>query len=186
VRGQAFGGELSLRRSLTKRITGWVSYTLSRSTREAAPPNDLDSTTRVTIPSDFDRTHVVSALASVDLGASWRAGARVVAYSGLPYSNTRFYVPVPPFNAERMPAFYRIDLRVEKQWHLGRIGALGKLGEHPTISLVFEGMNVTLNKEVLGVHCAPTATQAPGAVDSCTYQTLGPVTVPSVGVEGIF
>ncbi len=175
VRGQAFGGELSVRRSLTKRLTGWVSYTLSRSTREAPSPEGFGAT--VTIPSAFDRTHVVSALAAYDLGASWRAGARIVAYTGLPYTNTRDYVPVAPYNGARMPAFYRVDVRLEKRW---------RVRERVTLSLVFEGMNVTLTKEVLGMHCAPAAGQAAGSLDACTPQTLGPITVPSVGIEGAF
>jgi len=176
VRGQAFGGELSLRRNLTKRLAGWVSYTLSRSTREARIPELLGESSRVTtMLSSFDRTHVVSALASYDLGARWRAGARVVAYSGLPYTNTRDYLPVAPYDGERMPPFWRIDLRLEKRWSVGDSG---------TIALVFEGMNVTLNKEVLGVHCAPGPGSATGGIDPCTVQTLGPVAVPSIGVEG--
>jgi TonB family protein len=186
VHGEAFGGEFSLRRNLTKRLTGWVSYTVSRSTRETSPPSALGSTAILTIPSSFDRPNVVSALAAYDLGASWRAGVRFVAYSGLPYSNTRFYVPLAPYNGERMPAFYRFDVRLEKRWHLAPISALGTMGAAPTLALVFEGMNVTFNKEVLGEHCAPTANETASGVDPCTPQTLGPVTVPSVGLEGDF
>jgi TonB family protein len=177
VRGQALGGEFMLKRYLTKRLSGWLSYTLSRSTREAPPPNDLGAPSTITMVDAFDRTHVVSAVVAYDLGKHWRAGARFVAYTGLPYSNTRDYVPVAPYNGERMPAFYRFDARLEKRW---------RLGERATIALVFEGMNVTLNKEVLGVHCAPTRGQSPNGLDTCTFQTLGPVSVPSVGVEGFF
>jgi hypothetical protein len=176
VTGYAFGGEFSLRRNLTKRLAGWLSYTLSRSMRDASLPGTLGSGGQTrSILSAFDRTHVVSALASYDLGAHWRAGLRVVAYTGLPYTDTRFYVPIAPYNGERMPAFYRIDVRVEKRWNLGARG---------TIAFVLEGMNVTFHKEVLGVHCAPTANEGPQGVDTCTPQTLGPVAVPSVGVEG--
>ena len=35
VHGQAYGLELLVRRPLSKRLTGWLSYTLSRATREA-------------------------------------------------------------------------------------------------------------------------------------------------------
>ena len=35
VRGRAYGLELLLRRSFSKRLSGWLSYTLSRATREA-------------------------------------------------------------------------------------------------------------------------------------------------------
>jgi TonB-dependent Receptor Plug Domain/Gram-negative bacterial TonB protein C-terminal len=177
VRGQAFGGEFMLRRNLTKRLSGWVSYTLSRSTREGPRPNELSSKDTVTFVDAFDRTHVVSVVVAYDLGRRWRAGARFVAYTGLPYSNTRDFIPLAPYNDQRMPAFYRFDARLEKRW---------RLGERATIALVFEGMNVTLNKEVLGVHCAPTRGQSPNGVDTCTDQTLGPVAVPSVGVEGYF
>lgn len=175
VRGQAFGAELSLKRSFTKRLGGWISYTLSRSTREASAPDYSGAT--VTIPSDFDRTNVLSAVLSYDLGAGWRAGARFVTYTGLPYTSTRDYVPVAPWNGARMPAFYRVDVRLEKRW---------RLGERATLSLVLEGMNVTLDKEVLGEHCAPARGQGPSALDACTPQTLGPITVPSIGVEGFF
>ena len=174
VRGRAFGGELLVRRRFGKRLSGWVSYTLSRSTREA--PDGLGGNTVETL-AGFDRTHVVNLVTSYDLGASWQAGARFLAYTGLPYSDSRDYVPVRPYNDERMPAFYRVDVRLEKRW---RVGAKG------TVALVFEGMNVTLNKEVLGAHCAPGPGKSANGLDPCTFQTLGPVTVPSVGVEGSF
>lgn len=175
VRGRAFGGELLVRRSITRRLSGWIAYTLSRSTREAPLPGGLGVGPVVETLASFDRTHVVNVVASYDLGSSWRAGARLVAYTGLPYSNSRFGIPVPPYDGERMPAFYRIDLRLEKRW---------TVGTSATIALVFEGMNVTLNKEVLAAHCSPTLGQTSTGLDHCTFDTLGPVSVPSVGVEG--
>jgi len=181
VRGRAFGGELIVRASIGKRFSGWASYTLSRSTREASPVTVVgqvgDSIPRGSAETlaTFDRTHVLNLVASYDLGAGWVAGARFVTYTGLPYSNTRDFIPVQPYNSARMPAFYRVDLRLEKRWTLGKRGA---------IALVFEGMNVTLNKEVLGEHCAPAPGGSVNSLDPCTPQTLGPVAVPSVGVEG--
>jgi hypothetical protein len=179
VSGQAFGAELLLKRSLTKRLGGWVSYTLSRSTREVLAPGALGlaGATPGTILSSFDRTHTGSLGLSYSLGAGWRAGARFVAYSGLPYTSTRDYVPVAPYDGARMPAFYRLDVRLEKRW---------RVGDRAAISLVFEGMNVTLTKEVLGEHCAPAPGRGPTALDACTPQTLGPVTVPSIGVEASY
>ena len=182
VRGRAFGGELLLKRSFTRRLSGWIAYTLSRSTREqpadgVPPPAAGPSVPMVETLASFDRTHVVNVVASYDLGRSWRAGARFVAYTGLPYTDTRNFVPVAPYNTERMPAFYRVDLRLEKRWKLARTAA---------IALVFEGMNVTLNKEVLGVQCGPTLGQNSRGLDRCSFETLGPVSIPSVGVEGFF
>jgi TonB dependent receptor/TonB-dependent Receptor Plug Domain len=177
VRGRAFGGELLVRRDLGKRLSGWIAYTLSRSTREAPLSGTLGAGPVVDTLASFDRTHVVNVVASYDLGARWRAGARFVAYTGLPYSNTRFGVPVAPYDGARMPAFYRIDLRLEKRW---------SLGTSSTIALVFEGMNVTLNREVLAAHCSPENGQTAAGLDRCTFDTLGPVSVPSVGVEAFF
>jgi hypothetical protein len=160
---------------LTKRLTGWLSYTLSRSTREAHLPGNPESVVEVETLSEFDRTHVLSLVGAYDLGAGWRAGARFFAYSGLPYTNTRGGEPVLPYNDERMPAFYRIDVRLEKRW---------RLGPRVTIALVFEGMNVTLNKEAVAATCSPTPGESPKGFDTCTFQTVGPISIPSVGVEG--
>ena len=93
--------ELLVRRSLAKRLTGWVSYTLSRSRRQEnfITPSGGDALT--TVPSDYDRTHVLNAVLAADLGRHWRAGARVVFYSGVPYSELAGNVPAPPYNAYR-------------------------------------------------------------------------------------
>src|SRR5207253_2741569 len=75
--GQAIGFELFARRPLTRKLGGFVSYTLSRSLR---------SLSNATFPSAFDRTHVASAALAYDLGKRWRIGTRLVFYSGVPKS----------------------------------------------------------------------------------------------------
>lgn len=189
VRGRSVGFELLVRRSLTAKLTGWVSYTLSRSTRATAVNINGARGTYAEIPSDFDRTHVLNVIGAYDLGRAWRAGARFYFYTGRPYSDRILDVPVPPYNANRMPAFHRFDARLEKRWPLGRAGH---------VSLVFEWLNVTLEKEVTSVKCQPTAegtrTDLRGvqqgrtipreAYDRCTFEAIGPITIPSIGVEG--
>ena len=51
--------------SLSKRIGGFVSYTLSRSVRHVG---------RESFDSAFDRRHVLNAAAAVDLGRGWKLG----------------------------------------------------------------------------------------------------------------
>jgi hypothetical protein len=51
--GRAYGLELLVRRDLTDRFSGWLSYTLSRSER-------LDSGAGEYRPFDFDQTHVLN------------------------------------------------------------------------------------------------------------------------------
>ncbi len=186
VDGRAYGLEVLVRRSLTERFAVWIAYTLSRSERQA---HAYDPRLPVAwIASEYDRTHVLSAVAAYDLGRRWRAGARFFVYSGRPYTHTYENVPVAPYNTERLPGFWRLDLRLEKSWLVGETGR---------IALVFEGINVTLNKEAVDAQCQPRpgirnlgyqgGPLPPGATyDPCTLDELGPITIPSVGVEGSF
>lgn len=152
AQGSAIGFELYLHRRLTKRVGGYLSYTLSRSTRQLAG---------YTFPSAFDRTHVASGALAFDLGQNWRAGARLVFYTGVPKSNSvgGAVAPPPAEHPERDPAFYRVDARLEKRW---------KVGQKAWISFVVEGLNVTLSKETFG------------------NNEIGPVTIPSIGLEAGF
>jgi hypothetical protein len=175
VTGHAYGVELMLRRSLSRRVGGWLSYTLSRSIRDARFITPAGGEDRVTVPSDGDRTHVLNALLSCELGRQWRAGSRVVFYTGVPYSQLQGVVPVPPYNAYRTPSFFRLDLRLEKRWSLGRDASL---------ALVVEGQNVTLSTEAssLALDC----TSGPGMPTQCTHGKVGPIAIPSIGVEAFF
>jgi len=111
----------------------------------------------------FDRTHVVNAAVAYDLGRNWRAGTRVTFYTGLPAAPN----PSDP-GQTRLSPFFRLDLRLEKRWQLSK---------RWWISFVAEWMNVTLSKEAVGTNCT---------LSGCTEVTIGPVTIPSIGVEGGF
>jgi hypothetical protein len=151
--GSGVGFELFVHRRLTKHVGGYVSYTLSRSTRT------LDG---YTFPSSFDRTHVANGALSYDLGRNWRAGTRLVFYTGTPKTTATSNgssTSTPSSHPPRNPAFYRIDIRLEKRW---------SITQRAWVSFVFEVMNVTLNKETFG------STQ------------IGPITIPSIGLEAGF
>jgi TonB-dependent Receptor Plug Domain len=166
--GSAVGAELLVRRRLTRRVGGFLSYTLSRSQRKVGDHH---------FPSGFDRTHVLNAAVAFDLGRSWRAGMRGVLYTGTPRASTlpipgendpNAYVVVVDSYPERMPAFYRLDVRLEKRW---------TFGETTWLSFVFEMLNATLHKETFGYNCSSTG---------CRTEEIGPVTFPSIGVEAGF
>ncbi|HSU40573.1 MAG TPA: TonB-dependent receptor, partial [Polyangiaceae bacterium] len=109
--------------------------------------------------SAFDRTHVGNVALAYDLGRNWRAGARFMFYSGVPKRPDippGLIQPERTTSVEREPGFYRIDLRVEKRWNFKRTGWL---------SLVFEMLNATFHKETVA------------------NTEIGPVTIPSIGVE---
>ncbi|HEX6272454.1 MAG TPA: TonB-dependent receptor [Polyangiaceae bacterium] len=178
VRGHAYGLELLVRRSFTERLSGLLSYTLSRSVREGHFLTLDGSEATHTVPSDFDRTHVLNAVLAYHLGRHWRTGGRFVFYTGVPYSRLTGSVPAPPYNAFRDPAFYRVDVRLEKRWPL----AYGR-----SIAFVFEAINVTLQKEAntLGMDCRGDLTPD-GYTTECVRGEVGPLTIPSVGVEAVF
>jgi hypothetical protein len=150
--GKAYGLELLLKRKLTKKLGGFLSYTLSRSTRT------YDGRSYV---ASFDRTHVGNLAVAYDLGGGWRAGVRLTGYSGLPQRSD-----TGPNG--RLPAFWRLDLRGEKRFRIGKTGYL---------SIVAEWMNATLSKEAVATTCS---------LRGCEAQLFGPITIPSLGIEGGF
>jgi hypothetical protein len=178
VPGRAYGLEFSLRRPLTTRLHGQLSYTLSRSTRKAHFVTLEGREVLATVPSESDRTHVLSAILGFHFGRGWHTGGRFVFYSGSPYSALAGNVPIPPYNDRRTPAFYRIDVRLEKRWSFGRDAA---------IALVLEGQNVTLRKEVIGIGLDCMGELGPtGGTNRCQQSKFGPITIPSIGVEAFF
>jgi len=152
--GEAYGLELFLKRRLTSKLGGFVSYTLSRSLRSFQNRKYVAT---------FDRTHVANAAIAYNLGRNWRAGTRAVFYTGLPKAPD----PTDP-SATRLPPFFRLDLRLEKRWQLSK---------KVWISAVAEWMNATLAKEAVSTTCT---------LAGCEAQTIGPVTIPSLGLEGGF
>jgi hypothetical protein len=168
VDGRSFGVELLLRRALTQRFSGWLSYTLSRTERFLG---------RDTYLSLFDRTHVFSGVALYEFGGGVRAGVRATYYSGRPFLRApvglsaaeQLESGLPPGTTQtRLPDFFRLDLRAEKRW---------TLGDHSWLSLVLEVFNATLSKEAVDLRC-----DALGI--TCTPRYLGPITLPSLGIEG--
>jgi TonB family protein len=155
--GHAYGAELMIRRSLARNVGGFVSYTLSRSTR---------STGKLEGPATTDRTHVLNVALSGNLGHNWRLGGRWLFYSGIPASVVDIHAAQSP---PRTPPFWRLDFKLQKRWYIKSPDAWW--------GVALEVLNTTLNKEVLSGDCVGSA---------CTFQSVGPVTVPSIGAEGAF
>jgi hypothetical protein len=154
--GRSYGIELMLERSLTKKLGGHLAYTLARSERSFG---------RLRAPAPFDRTHVLSGSLAYALGRRWRAGARGSFYTGIPMEVA---YPEAARDPPRTTPFFRLDWRVEKSW---------RVGESSSISLVLEVMNTTFQREALEGSCSAYL---------CKTEEIGPVTVPSIGVEAYF
>ncbi|MEM9695355.1 MAG: TonB-dependent receptor, partial [Myxococcota bacterium] len=136
--GSTKGLEIYIRRSLAKRFGGFVSYTLSRTTRSVG---------RERLVATFDRTHVLNSGVGYNLGGGWKTGLRFSVFSGTPTAP----IPAdsPPGTQLRDPAFYRLDFRAEKRW---------KIAETGFISFVAEMINITLNREVIAGEPLPPVT----------------------------
>ncbi|MCO4746765.1 MAG: TonB-dependent receptor [Proteobacteria bacterium] len=107
----------------TERAVGWISATTSRSVRTKRPGQESKLFA-------FDQPIVLNALGSYQLPKKWRLGARVRYGSGNPYTPVvnRFqlldegrFVPVyGATDSARLPAFYQVDARVDKDWVFDR------------------------------------------------------------------
>ncbi len=164
--GRSSGLELWLQRKLTKRVGALVSYTLSASERVGG---------RQRFASQFDRTHSLNAAVQVDLGAGVAWGARHVVYSGTPTS-TR---PLPEGVPQRLPWFHRWDWRLEKRFSVLRTG---------WVSLIAEIQNSFFADETIAIVCSGDSGPGIGQLGAaaCKPQNIGPVAIPSIGVEGGF
>jgi hypothetical protein len=158
--GTSTGLEISVRRRLSRAVGAILTYSLGRSERS-------DRTGR-TFPSGFDRTHVATAAVTADFTHGFKGGVRQLFYTGAPLLDVR---EDEVLVRKRLPPFYRIDTRFEKRWTLGKTGF---------ISLVVEVLNTFLAQEVLGEDCVVDD----AGRQRCSPSKLGPVTIPSLGLEG--
>ncbi len=120
--GRIYGAELSAKYQ-SEDAFGYVAYTLSRSERR-----DRNEEWRLF---EQDQTHILSLVASYDLGRGWEVGGRFRLVSGNPETpvvgavydaGPGVYRPLwGPINSERSPMFHQLDLRVEKQWQIGDV-----------------------------------------------------------------
>ncbi len=155
--GWARGFELLVQRSFARRLNGYLSYTLAFSRRSVG---------RASGPSLFDRRHVLSAAVGYRFDGGVHVGVRGNFYTGIPADVAYLEAARDP---PRTSPFYRVDLRAEKRWHFGQRGAYW--------ALVLEVLNLTLHEEALGKRCN---------AYRCREDEIGPVTIPSLGVEMFF
>jgi hypothetical protein len=169
VDGRTYGLEVLVQRPFGERLSGWLAYTLSRAERWIGNALYL---------SPVDRPHVLSGVLSYDFGSQIRAGVRATFYSGRPdfpsfyfgAQNSEFAFGPGQIAQHRLLPFYRIDVKAEKRW---------SLGGRRWIAVVFDFFNATLSKEAIGFRCDITS-------GLCTARDVGPITLPSLGLEGGF
>lgn len=122
-KGRIYGLEVLGRLQPVGRLSGFVAYTLSRSER-----NDENGAGYRLF--DYDQTHILTMSGNLSLGAGFTFGSTFRLVSGNPrtpvvsslyQANRDVYLPVyGATNSSRDPKFYRLDVRIEKRWLLGR------------------------------------------------------------------
>jgi hypothetical protein len=112
--GRAYGAELYIKKNKGK-ITGWVSYTLSKTERLVEGISNGDW-----FRSRYDRTHVLNTSVSYDIAKRWSVSANFVYTSGTPatFPNSKLQVQNLniPYNTDgvrnnyRITPYHRLDL----------------------------------------------------------------------------
>ena len=124
--GHAQGLELFLKKRLNGGLYGQIAYSLSQ-VKQAA----LDDVLR---RGSFDTPHVFTILGGYQLGNQWEVSGRFSVASGRPYTppllqpsieQNRLVHDLDRFNADRLPAFHRLDVRIDRKFRmLGRSTSL--------------------------------------------------------------
>jgi len=111
-KGRAYGLEFLLRKQ-KGRLTGWLSYTLSRTERKVPGINQGKY-----YPANYDKTHELTLTANWQLNERWDFSANFAFASGRPitYPDARYTfdgIVVPNYsnrNGARTPAYHRLDM----------------------------------------------------------------------------
>jgi len=131
--GRAYGLEVLLRRQ-EERLTGSLSYTLSRTERRFPNVRTSENGTPQYYPPNYDRTHSLTLAAGYDLTDQWRLTSTFNYNTGKAYTRPELRyqlvndpnqpqnevrnVLVSPFNNARLPAYHRLDLGVARTGRL--------------------------------------------------------------------
>jgi TonB family protein len=139
--GYTYGFEAMVRREISERAYGWLSYTFSRTYQRFQPTNPYT-------PATFDQPHILNAVASYKVGHGWEIGAREQLASGSPTTvptgstfdaDSGSYVRnVPSVRNSRDPFFAQTDVRVEHTW----LYDTWNLGLYLDVQNIFDTSNV--------------------------------------------
>lgn len=132
-RGWSVGLETYARKA-TGRLTGWISYTLSRTMQQFADLNNGQA-----FPFAYDRRHNLAVVGSYELSSRWTVAGNFTLYTGRPYTlpagrtqingggtlYTDLYADYSSRNNARLRPYHRLDVSAThkraKRW-LGRPG----------------------------------------------------------------
>jgi len=117
--GYTYGLETMIRKDLTDKLSGWLSFTLSEAKRK-------HSITGREFPFDYDQPYNVSLVTQYKWSEKMTFGMKYWLHSGSPYTPVRGSVEDPrvpghyealygAVNSNRLPMYNRLDLRVDRK-----------------------------------------------------------------------
>jgi hypothetical protein len=114
-KGETYGIEWMAKKSAGK-YTGWISYTLARTTRQFPEINNGNP-----FPAIFDRRHDLNLAGNYQLSKKWKLGAAFVFNSGNAFTPVEsiFFIGDSPNlnygsrNSARVPDYHRLDFSAE-------------------------------------------------------------------------
>jgi TonB family protein len=186
--GLAYGLEVLLRRPLGGNWFGWLSYSLQRSTRHIRF-NRYDGSGRKVgvdekyLPYTFDQTHVLNFVLNYKFANNITVGGVVHFNTGRPEegnltSRTQVpgvvkgepgWVPVSRDQVDRLPPFFRVDLRVAKAWTY----------ETFSMEAYLDILNASISQEVVGFNYSG------GSGFPLEKEPIGiPLVLPVLGLKG--
>ena len=113
VTGWAYGLETMLKLDPELRMFGWAAYTLARSTRNYEVGGHA--------PSNWDQRHILNVVLGYRISDKWNFGGRVHYHTGRPWTapvgdQSTLDALTENRNNARLPAFFQLDLRIERNW----------------------------------------------------------------------
>jgi hypothetical protein len=188
--GNAYGVDLMLRWPLKRHFFGWVTLSVQRSTRLrtfSTMPDVLGAPMATQdLPYAFDQTLIANAVASYRFDSGWTAGVVLHFNTGRPESGefgSRTKVPetfdfgtitfqewqrVARNNVDRLPPYFRLDVRVSKTW----------LTDLFSVEAYLDVLNVTVQQEVIGYDYT-----GGGLMPLVKTANTVPIIVPSLGLK---
>ncbi|MCP3062839.1 TonB-dependent receptor [Myxococcus sp. K38C18041901] len=189
--GYAYGIDLMARHPLGRDWFGWVSYSFLQSKRRVrferyGDDDRVVESVEGTLPFAFEQAHVLNAALSYKFGNNWTVGTVVHFNTGRPESGeittltqrlvtradgAQDWVRQDRDKAERLDAFFRVDLRVAKSWAM----------EDFTLDAYLDILNVSARQEVFAYDYGFDRAQQPER-----KPLRLPIILPLLGAKGTY
>lgn len=164
--GRAYGLEVMLRHEVSKYFFGWVAYTFNRSEERRAGDG------KPYHASDFDQTHILTIVGSVNLPWGFTFGARFRYVTGRPTTkvihpydvqqidSNSFSPTYGPTNGARIEDFHQLDLRLDKNftindWSIDVYVDVQNVYNHQNVEAVFYDYRYRQEYKVPGIPILP-------------------------------